>query len=291
MKNIKLLVILLTIIGCTVLLAETKVIDKYQKGHKLFKAGKPKEALKLINEVLSTNPYHKAALACRVDIQIQNREWETVVSDLTQLIKIDPKSDFLYTKRSFIYQLLDKNKLAMKDLESAVKINPTSLPITFEKAKLLVRMKKDAHAIVELTKIIDVSPRHTNSFILRSSLWALDKDIENAIADLNSALAIEPQNPEALNSMAWFLATWPDEKIRNGKKSIELATLACEVTKWNNIAIIDTLAAAYAEDGQFKKAIEYMNMIIPHTHESMKEEIEGHLEAFKNSKPHREYAQ
>ncbi len=266
-------------------------LDSYQQGQMLFKQGKVEDALKYINKVLTQNPYHKAALACRVDINISLNQWQSVLADLNQLIKIDPESEFLYTKRSLIYQLLENYNKALSDLNKAQSIKPDNLNHPFEKARLLLRMKKIHHSIVELTKILEITPKHLDSLLLRSSLWALCRDIENSYADLNIAIHADPKNAEALNAMAWFLATWPEKKHRNGKRSIVLATKACQLTDWNNPAILDTLAAAYAETGEFDKAVEFMNKAIVACPDAMKNELQGHLDRFKKGKAHREYAQ
>jgi cytochrome c-type biogenesis protein CcmH/NrfG len=55
--------------------------------------------------------------------------------------------------------------------------------------------------------------------------------------------------------MAWALATWPEERIRDGKKAIELAEHADSSTGSQNIRISVTLAAAYAEAGRFADAV------------------------------------
>jgi tetratricopeptide (TPR) repeat protein len=59
-----------------------------------------------------------------------------------------------------------------------------------------------------------------------------------------------------LNTLAWWQATYPSAEIRNGTKAIENAKKVYEMTSgWNKINSIDTLAAAYAEAGDFATAI------------------------------------
>jgi hypothetical protein len=58
-----------------------------------------------------------------------------------------------------------------------------------------------------------------------------------------------------LNNLAWAFATSPDDKDRSGTLAIELAKRACNKTNYRVVAPVGTLAAAYAEAGQFDNAI------------------------------------
>jgi hypothetical protein len=54
-----------------------------------------------------------------------------------------------------------------------------------------------------------------------------------------------------LDELAWLLATYPDSKSRDGSDAVRLAERACVLTERRIPALLDTLAAAYAEAGDF----------------------------------------
>jgi tetratricopeptide (TPR) repeat protein len=65
----------------------------------------------------------------------------------------------------------------------------------------------------------------------------------------------QPTFVPAYDSLARLLATCPDDKSRDGKRAVEYATTACERTGWKDPSCLDTVAAAYAEAGQFEEAV------------------------------------
>jgi tetratricopeptide (TPR) repeat protein len=76
-----------------------------------------------------------------------------------------------------------------------------------------------------------------------------------AIAHYRAAIRISPDYPEALNNLAWVLASDPRAEIRNGAEAVRLATRACELTHDKAPLLLGTLAAAYAEAGRFDEAV------------------------------------
>jgi tetratricopeptide (TPR) repeat protein len=85
---------------------------------------------------------------------------------------------------------------------------------------------------------------------------------EDAIEQYQLALQLEPNDINAINNFAWQLATHPDANVRNGSLAVKWAEHAAKITHDTNPAILDTLAASYAEDQQFEKAVTTLNAAI-----------------------------
>lgn len=72
---------------------------------------------------------------------------------------------------------------------------------------------------------------------------------------LRDIAANAPDSPRMLDELAWLLATYPDSNARDGAEAVRLAERACALTERRIPALLSTLAAAYAETGDFSRAV------------------------------------
>ena len=117
---------------------------------------------------------------------------------------------------------------------------------------------------------------------------------KEAIADYLAAKDINPKDNGVLNNLAWVYATSPIDELRNGEEAIKLATEACRLTSYKEAHILSTLAAAYAESGQFEKAIDWSTKAVKlssedeTSDEETRRQLKNELESYKQDKPWRE---
>jgi len=75
-----------------------------------------------------------------------------------------------------------------------------------------------------------------------------------ALKHWREAARLAPGWADPLNNLAWVLATDPRAEVRDGVEAVKAATRAVELAGTNNVGVLDTLAAAYAEAGRFAEA-------------------------------------
>ncbi|PYK29140.1 MAG: hypothetical protein DME57_11315 [Verrucomicrobia bacterium] len=80
--------------------------------------------------------------------------------------------------------------------------------------------------------------------------------LREAADHYEKALHSDPESILALNNLAWVISTGPDDSLRNNEIALKLALKANRLSNGNNPVFIRTLAAAYAQAGQFDKALE-----------------------------------
>jgi len=93
----------------------------------------------------------------------------------------------------------------------------------------------------------------------------------------------------ALNGLAWLLATCEDAAVRDGPGAVAYAKKAVAATNRKIPAALATLAAAYAEAGEFAKAIGIQKEAIALEHrESLKKDLAARLRLYESNTPYRE---
>jgi len=144
-------------------------------------------------------------------------------------------------------------------------------------------------AIADCNEAIRLDPKLASAYSNRGIAWGFKKNFDKAIADYNEVIRLVPGNPGAYNALAWIWATCPEERLRDGKRAVELATHVCELTEWKYANPLDTLAAAYAEVGDFEKAVERQEKAIQLTTDARnKQEYQDRLKLYQQRKPYRE---
>jgi Flp pilus assembly protein TadD len=88
---------------------------------------------------------------------------------------------------------------------------------------------------------------------LGDALYAQGRTVD-ALAEWRAAIDLRPNDPALLEKASWVLSTSPDPAIRNGDEAMALAVRAMQLSKRKDARVLDTLAAAYAEKGDFDYA-------------------------------------
>jgi tetratricopeptide (TPR) repeat protein len=145
------------------------------------------------------------------------------------------------------------------------------------------------NAIKDLTEAIRLNPEFAPAYANRGYSWSMKGDFDNALKDYTRAMKLNLSDTDSYAAAAWLRATCPDAACRDGSRAVTNATTACILSAWTDSSNIDTLAAAYAELGDFSSAIKWQEKAIELAIEdSNKADMRLRLDLYKNDKPYRE---
>lgn len=173
---------------------------------------------------------------------------------------VEVTTDNFVARVNYADYLADSGKIsaAEEEAQAAVRIAPQEALTHSALGRVLALEGKSAVAVSELRKALEIQFVPSDAVDLAISLTQ-EGLIAEAIAEYRMVLNKNPNAADALNNLAWILATSPDPKLRNGSEAVQLAGMACSITHRSQPTMLGTLAAAYAEAGRFDDAISTAN--------------------------------
>jgi protein O-mannosyl-transferase len=111
-------------------------------------------------------------------------------------------------------------------------------------------------AIAQFEKSLSMSPDFAEAHHDLANALRRKGRYGDAVAHYEAALQNDPRSVLTMNNLGWMLATCADPSVRNGSRAVEVAARAARLSGEEDPLILHTLAAAYAENGQFSQAVE-----------------------------------
>ena len=151
--------------------------------------------------------------------------------------------------------------------------------------------KQWAGAIADYNAALAIDADDYRALMGRAATHYASGDLEKAVADYAETVKQHPQEAQPFNDYAWLLATAPQDGVRNGTRAVEIADQACKLTDYKNPAYLDTLAAAFAEKGDFANALKWQEEAVKLSEkepEEVRKEMASRIPLFKEKKPYRE---
>ena len=143
---------------------------------------------------------------------------------------------------------------AESHFRAALAIKPNDADAQRAFGLALAQQGRIQDAVQYLQEALRLEPDVPTRLQLAGLLRGIGK-IRDAIAQYHQILLLKPDSLDALNNLAWLLATCPEDSLRNGAEAVQVAEKACRLTQFKEIVPLGTLAAAYAEAGRFGDAV------------------------------------
>ena len=278
------------------------------------------------NSRLELQPDNANALVSRSGIHAAFGNLQAALDDCQAALAISKDDLSVHYQFSSVYLALGDLEAALQSIDRAVEIDPESAYTRSQRGVIYWRIGDADKSIAELTRAIDQweaeSPAlAVNALLVRSKAYASIGESDLALADANRAVELGPQpsvlcnraevycgvgkyalaaadfeaayesdpfDANTLNSFAWFLATCEEAKYRDGPRAVELSELVCQLTSWSHSQYVDTLAAAYAEVGDFERARLWQGHAAAFADEAEREDYLSRLAIYQKGSPYRD---
>jgi TonB family protein len=254
------------------------------------------KALADFNEAIRIDPKNARAYCDRADLEEEISEPDKALRDYDKAIQLAPKFQRAYFNRASHFGRQSEYARAIPDLTQTIRLSPNDLGPYAMRAKAYARLGDHVRAVADATVAVKLKPMtemylgRAQDLDLRATAYKVMGQPEPALRDLREAVRLAPNYAGTHEALAWFLATSPEERVRNGSEAVSSAKKACEMSHWTDSGYIDTLAAAYAEVGDFEQATKYEQQSLndPSLAPKTRKEQEERLHLYQQRKPYRE---
>lgn len=217
------------------------------------------EALTDLNELVSKRPEDLLSRMVRAGVLTEQKKYDEALADVRLVRKGAPDASQVAATEADLLRRLKRVDEAVKVMREFIDAHPEDLDARGTLALLFYRVKNYEDAEKELNRLSEAQPDSLPVLRMRASTYVMAGRQKEAIRDYRKLLATDAEDESALNNLAWMLATSPDDALRDGKAAIETARKAAELTEFKKAYILSTLAAGYAETGDFKTALEWIS--------------------------------
>lgn len=240
------------LIGGGAVYSKAHGVDPVSKAYVALRRSDCSSADSQFSSVLIAAPNDVQAVSGKADALVCLGKYDDATKQYTHAIELDPKW-FDYLGRGIAYKAQGKPSQALENFDQGIALAPTVPAL----------------------------------FIYRGTVRRARGDAAGASADFEKVSSLLSGHPGRFNYYAWTLATSPMSAYRDGPASIQYATRACELSSWRSAPVVDTLAAAYAESGQFDEAAKFQAYALQLTGDYAKKEYETRLAMYEKKEPYR----
>jgi tetratricopeptide (TPR) repeat protein len=298
-------------------------------GSMCIRQGDLSSAESCYRQALNIHPASNIARALLAEILVRQGRYEEGIAELRQAARNASGDRNLVAQATRVGSELmarDKTAEAQEVFSTALRLRPDSIEALNNLAVLASRNRDLNAALRYCDQALSIDPRHAATLVNRGAILMatgrLVEGIENlrraaasaphdfhaqsnlalallrarraadALAAYRQALALDPGWLQGQHHLAWLLATLPDANQRNGAEAASWAQRLCQATRQQDPAALDVLAAARAEQGDFRSAIDLAQRAAALARQAGRDDqgraIEARLELYRSSRPYRE---
>jgi tetratricopeptide (TPR) repeat protein len=220
----------------------------------LTEVGDDAEAIKEAERAIQLAPMDSEA-HLNLAIAVARTDTERAISEARRAIELGPEN-------FSAYQMLMKCLVDSKRYNEAtvfgpewLAVSPFDLAAHSSLAMAMAQTGDPTSAARQFGYVMMLQPNVEEPLAQVHQIVSSLAEAPDGLQRLRDIATNAPDSPRMLDELAWLLATYPDSNSRDGNEAVRLAERACTLTDRRDPALLATLAAAYAETGDFSRGV------------------------------------
>lgn len=264
------------------------------RGNVWLGLGEFDQAIADYGAAIALAPADPTPLQFRAKAWAERMDFAREVADDTALIALEPSNAEYRLARGRAWSRQGRHEPAIADYNAALALDPRDPEIWLARGLEWRKDLKWDAAFADFAQAIALDPTFVRAYLARGDAFRFRKQHALAIAEYERLLVIEPNNVDGRKALARILATCFDARLRDGGRAVTEAKVACERTFDRDPDCLDTLAAAFAESGDYESAVKTQTQALAWLREKISGrggkalQFDYRLALYKNRKPARE---
>jgi tetratricopeptide (TPR) repeat protein len=226
----------------------------YDLGNALSKNGETDKAIICFQQALHLNPDDAEALNNLGIALLQKDKVDEAIKRFQQALQFKPNdAQSCYNLGIALLHKGSTNE-AMARFQRALDLKPDYSEACYNLGMAFLQKGDLEKAMNHLHRVLQIKPDDAQACYNLGNIYVQKGALDQAVLYFQRALQIDSNYSDAQNNLAWLWATAPSPSMRNGQKALVLAQQANRDAGGKDPDILDTLAAACAEAGQFDDA-------------------------------------
>jgi len=217
--------------------------------------GRLDEATVIVNRALELYPSSYEACNNLGAIHAIRGRYPEAMEKYRKSITLYPDDETAHNNLGRCLVNMGRSEEALVEFREAIRVNSAFPEAWGNLGSVLMGEGKFQEAGEAYRKVIRYSPGDAMSHYMLSKCLLEQGSHPEGLGELETTLRLAPENAAAQNDLAWLLATSRNPDLRNGRRALELALRADKASSGGDPYLLDTLAAAYAETGDYRKAL------------------------------------
>lgn len=269
-----------------------ETLERYHAAIGFANRGEFERMLEPLEQVVADCPDGAGFRTLLGDTYRRLRRFGEAREQLDAALELDPRYDPALFYLGALHEVQDEVEPALAAYRANLALRPEYVPAREAVARLLAGREDHAGALAEYEEIVRLDPNQARHWLVRADLERRLGRPERRVQALARAAQLAPDDSSIQNDYAWVLCTSAQDDLRDGARALELARRMVAATERADPDLLDTLAVALAETGEFGQAREVAGEALAKARAAAATElvraIEDHLAHFERGEPIRE---
>jgi tetratricopeptide (TPR) repeat protein len=224
-------------------------------GDAYSRAGQMSDAIRHYREALRIDPGYSDAHYNLGNALLGLGQVEAAIPEYRQADLLSPGQTEIHNNLGIALSRLGKKEEGLKHLTESVRLDPSYTDARYNLANALSDLGRKQEAIDTFLQVLQIYPSDAKTHHNLAQTLAEMERWKEAQQHAQKAWELQPQNPDMINTLAWFLTASPRLDLRDGPRALQLASALNVSTGGIKVNYLRTLAAAQAQTGSYYLAV------------------------------------